>query len=105
MHQLTPELAAEFAGYERVVFVDASVHAGAVEVRWLDPRPDDQPLTHHLDPQGLLALARLLDSSPDEAMVVSVPVAELEVGEGLSSAGARACAAATDRLAWLCGEE
>ena len=95
-HQLTPELALDASGATLLVLIDAAEDAGAGEVvvRRLGPDgttgggPVEEagpPLTHHLDPGGLLALAReLFGAAPASVVIVGIGVASLEVGETLS---------------------
>lgn len=93
--QCTPELAADIAAADRVVFVDAGVGATAtprggprrrgVRVQRLDPRraaPD--ALSHAAAPQGLLAMARDLYGVAPAGFLVTVAGARFELGRGLS---------------------
>lgn len=72
-HQLTPELAAEVAACDRVVFLDASVEipAGEIQCRPLTSA-DAAPLIHSLGPEPLLALTRLVYGRQPQAFLVSV---------------------------------
>ena len=95
-HQLTPELALDASRASLLVLVDAAedLEAGEVAVRRIDhggaagpglPEEAGPPLTHHLDPGGLLALARqLFGSAPAEIVIIGIGPASLEVGETLS---------------------
>lgn len=99
VHQLTPELALDLAGVELAVFIDASTEPGPgeVAVRRLDGSGKARPhphgpgagagpgaTSHHVGPGMLLDLARELLGAEPTAFVVSVGVATMDVGEGLS---------------------
>ena len=89
-HQLTPELAVDFAQASLVILVDASadVEPGAVAVRLLEPAvPDDRTLmSHHIDPGSLLALAiELYDRAPP-VYVVGVGPFSMDDGDRISPA-------------------
>ena len=87
-HQLTPELAADFAEAKLVILIDVNVvdEAGAVSVRRLDGTPTSGPgSSHHASPADLAALAHELWGASPAVFVVSVGAASLEMGEGLSA--------------------
>lgn len=87
-HQLTPELASDFADASLVILIDVNVldEAGAVSVRRLDQAPSSgSGSSHHASPADLAALARELWGASPAVFIVSVGAASLEVGEGLSS--------------------
>jgi hydrogenase maturation protease len=87
MHQLTPELALDASGASLLVLVDASADApaGEVAVTHLDVATvAGEVMTHHMDPAGLVVLARELWGSAPEVVLVSVGVSSLEVGDRLS---------------------
>lgn len=87
--QLMPELAAELAEAELVIFVDAIVSsASGVQAEDITIAPDAQPgpMTHHATPQGLLALAQSLYGRSPRALLISVPGTDFELGESLSPA-------------------
>ena len=100
-HQLTPELAMDAAGVSLMVLVDAAdgVPAGEVVVRDLAPwgrgglgddglagRAEEggPPLTHHVDPSSLLALAETLWGSAPRTVVVGIGPESLELGDTLT---------------------
>jgi len=72
--QLTPEMAEEIVGYERVCFVDA--HTGNIprEVRMIAVESEFQhsPFTHHLTAQSLLSMCEALYHKKPEAALLSV---------------------------------
>lgn len=98
-HQLTPELALDVGRAELVVLVDARSDAapGAVAIEKVEV-PDVTAVasvgagvvassttwSHHLDPAGLVGLARELYGRAGPVHVVSVGVQSVEVGEELS---------------------
>ena len=91
VHQLTPELAENLMGVDRVVFVDASVMDWAVGpgIRF-EPVQADGPtgdaISHNFPPSALLQLMRMIGGRPPEAWTLSAPASDLEAGEGLSPA-------------------
>jgi hydrogenase maturation protease len=92
-HQLAPELAAQLAAVDLVIFVDAAAEGrpGLVRVERLSPQADGAAsLTHHVQPAALLALTIALYGRAPQAMLVSSAGANFENGEGLSEGG---CAA------------
>jgi hydrogenase maturation protease len=88
-HQLTPELSLDVSGASLVVLVDAALGlpAGEVAVRQLgkDEGADGEVMTHHVGPAGIVGLSRELWGAAPPVVIVSVGVATLEVGDGLSS--------------------
>ena len=102
-HQLTPELAEEVAAATRFILVDAEVALapGEVRVRRLSPTGGGEPLSHHVAPEGLLALARLLYGHAPPAWTVSVGLVSTELGEPLSGPVEAALPAVTDAVARL----
>jgi hydrogenase maturation protease len=86
-HQLTPELAMDAASASLLVLVDAAEGppAGEVAVRRVDGSASADPsMTHHLEPESLLGLAQGLFGAAPPAIVVSIGVRSLEVGDGLT---------------------
>ncbi len=85
--QLTPEVAAELAGIDRVVFVDADPReSGRVQLAPV-AEAEAEPLTHHSTPGGVVALARHLYGFTGVAEICRIPVADFGYGEGLSPHG------------------
>jgi hydrogenase maturation protease len=100
---LTPELAEQIAGADRVVFVDASVEQGAGQIRIRRLAPEHaatSPLGHSASPEAILALAKALYHRAPRAWSIAVGVANLAVGDGLSPAVARAANRLCRRLAY-----
>lgn len=83
-HQLTPELAAELATAERVVFVDAA--AGEVVVRPVEPSDDTPAHGHVSTPAWLLTAARRLFGHAPDAWLITIPAGEFDCGTELSAA-------------------
>lgn len=102
-HQLTPELAEEVAAAGRFILVDADVglSPGEVRVRRCSPAGGGAPLTHHVAPEGLLALAALLYGHAPPAWTVSVGLRSTEPGDPLSEPVEAALPAVTDAVARL----
>ena len=100
--QLVPELAAEMAGRELVVFVDAQPDASEVTVRRVSTAAAAGPTTHHMTPEGLLALAGVLEVEVGEVVVVGLPVADLGLGVGLSAVAEASVAEGESLVRRLC---
>lgn len=102
-HQLTPELAEEVAAASRFILVDADVATtpGTVRVDRLSPAGVGEPLTHHVAPEGLLALAKLLYGHAPSAWVVRVGLVSTELGDPLSDPVRAALPAVIDAVARL----
>jgi hydrogenase maturation protease len=86
-HQLTPELAIDASGATLVVLIDAAVDVepGQVRVRTLDANlRSASAWTHHIGPEGLIALSRELWGRAPQVVVVSIGAASLELGDGLT---------------------
>jgi hydrogenase maturation protease len=89
VHQLVPELAADIAEADRVVFVDAAVaaaDASDVDLSPVEPTESDRAQTHFVSPGGLVALTEVVYGSRPECLLVCVPGVQFDVGEGLSQA-------------------
>jgi len=91
VRQLTPELAADIAMADRVVFLDAypAEKDGAslrVERVREDGEAHESALAHHCDPASLLRLSRYLFGTAPEAWVVGIPAFSFDVGETTSPA-------------------
>jgi hydrogenase maturation protease len=103
-HQLTPELALEVSTAGLVVLVDArsGPPPGTVTVERVRPAATSGTTwSHHLGPASLMGLAQELYGRAGDVRVVSVGVASLEVGEGLSPAVEAAAARVVDIVARL----
>jgi len=103
-HQLTPELVANLAECDRVIFIDATPPGMQIEVAWRSLSPSDAPMleAHRSDPADLLRLtAQLYDTAPS-AQHLLLPTAEMGFSETLSAiAQAGLVAAAAQLRAWL----
>jgi hydrogenase maturation protease len=96
-HQLTPELAMDVSSARLVVLIDAEdgLPPGEVAVRPVEPAPADagpgregspaaRPMSHHLDPEGLLGLASSLFGSAPPTSLVTIGTGSLDLGEHLT---------------------
>jgi len=82
---LTPELADHISKARRVVFVDASVELSEmVQLRPAAPAECSQILGHTAEPGTLLAVARDLFGFAPQAWWLTIPIANIELGEELS---------------------
>jgi len=89
-HQLTPELAelAAERAPQRLIFVDAST---AVDDVTLTPLAGDHvaaPVSHHLSPAAILAIAQRLYGMRGRGWLVQLAARDLGHGEGLSDIAA-----------------
>jgi Ni,Fe-hydrogenase maturation factor len=84
--QLTPEIAAEIAPYNPVIFVDAAVDATELRIEPVDSPPSGSPLTHASSPAEIVALARALFHFSGRAYTCRIPARDLSEGQGLSPA-------------------
>jgi hydrogenase maturation protease len=88
--QLSPELSPILAQVDHAIFIDAALasnreKAGAIKTRTLHPRAS-QPgsITHHFDPETLLAMSETLYGHAPHATLFSVAAASFTLEEGLS---------------------
>lgn len=100
--QLLPEIAADLARCRLAIFVDASAVDDAVEIRRVAPAPPDWRLTHHVAPSSLLALAAAVASAPADAVVVTIPASDFQLGVTLSATTTAAVDRAVDHIVDLC---
>jgi hydrogenase maturation protease len=86
--QWTPELAAEIAGAESVIFIDGSLESapGAVKLAPIRPAAGDAALSsHHLGAAELLGLGcELYGYLPRTALLITVGIGSTEPGERFS---------------------
>jgi hydrogenase maturation protease len=94
--QLSPELSPVLAQTDHAIFIDAALASsgekpGTVKIRDLQPRTN-QPgsITHHFDPETLLAMAEALYGHAPQATLFSVTTASFDLEEGLSPEAAAA---------------
>jgi hydrogenase maturation protease len=80
VQQLTPELAAEIASFDRVIFVDADLQATALAVDPVATAIPHSPLTHASTPAEIVALSRALFGFTGEALVCRIPVSDFSAG-------------------------
>jgi hydrogenase maturation protease len=88
-HQLTIELAPQIAEADRLILIDATARGepGAVQQRTLPPViPQSASLTHHVDAQGLLAVAEMLYGHAPKTVLFTVSGGSFDPGEALSPA-------------------
>ena len=108
-HQLTPELAFDFGRADLVILIDAdaTLEAGAVSALRVTPAPGSEggPLmSHHIDPESLMVLARELYGAEPVVWIVSMGPASMDVGEGLSPEVERAMPELANVVARLVAE-
>lgn len=86
VHQLTPELAAEIAKSQLVIFIDAyrASQEQNLQICPVEPQNSDTFNSHSSDPQGLLTLTRIVFGRCPPAWLIAVPGVNFELGEDLS---------------------
>ncbi len=81
VHQLTPELAPELAGFSQVVFIDADTESNAVKIEPLNSAPPRLSLTHAATPEEIVALASALFGFTGQAFVCRIPAQHFDAGD------------------------
>ena len=99
--QLTPEVAADLARYDQVVFVDADAQASELLIEPLDEKASPLPLTHLSTPQQVVALSRALFGFRGHAFLCRIPAYDFSFGEGLTGKTSRFAEEAAHKLAAL----
>ncbi len=101
-HQWTPELAADLAEAESVLFIDCSTSSGAgsVELTEVPPTPRAEGIgTHQVSAAELLGMAQELYSSlPRHALLLTIGAGSTELGEEFSQAVLDAIPLACEQL-------
>jgi hydrogenase maturation protease len=88
VHQLTPDLAAVMAEYDRVIFVDACSEPLDAEVRVRRVEPDSSTRAigaHMSSPSALLGLAQALYGRRPDTWAIDIAASDFDLREGLSS--------------------
>lgn len=85
-HQLTPELAAELAQVDLVIFVDAcqDTNTNDVKLHPLKPSASINFKSHYSDPRALLGLTQALFGNCPQAWWLLVPGVDFRLGDSLS---------------------
>lgn len=105
VHQLAPELAMQIADRRLVIVVDASVEdRDEVVISAVDTIDTAGAMSHHLDVRGLLGLAGMVASAPQQVRTVAVPAHDLGIGTDLSPATEAHVREAVRRVIALCDE-
>ncbi len=87
VHQLTPELAADVAEVDLVIFVDAgsTIELNTIELRHLKPLNISEFRSHFSDPTTILSLAHSLYDKCPQAWWLIVPGVNFQLGDRLSA--------------------
>ncbi len=96
--QLTPEIAAEIAGYDSVVFVDADLTVARLTMAPVNESELCPALTHASTAPEVVALSRSLFGFAGTALLCRLPVDDLSSGEGLSRRATESAALAISEL-------
>jgi Ni,Fe-hydrogenase maturation factor len=85
VHQLTPEIAAEIAPFDHVVFIDADAGANAVRLEPVQARATDAPaLSHHTSAATIVEAAQCWFGFTGQAWLCRLPACEFPMGFTLS---------------------
>jgi hydrogenase maturation protease len=84
LSQLTPEVAADIAGFAAVVFADADATTEEVVLEALKEPAPHGALTHTIGPSEVVALSRMLFGFAGTALLCRIPANDFSPGEGLS---------------------
>lgn len=103
--QLTLDLTAEIAGYQRVVFVDADVAARDVCLEPVGRTAATPLITHFFTPAAIVELSREIFGFSGDAWLCRIPAQDLSPGEGLCANTEAAVDRAADEIRALLGEE
>jgi hydrogenase maturation protease len=102
IHQLLPELAADIAEVEMVIFVDAVVTVDPARsdiiITSLVAGGDENFSTHIITPQLLLGLTQKLYAATPDAYLLTIPAIDFTLGANLSSIACRGKELALDYL-------
>jgi len=87
LHQLTPDLAADFPKYKQIIFIDASEDIRQEEVQVFELSPSQTPpqIEHAMTPENLLRLSKDLYSFAPPSIAVILPARNFEFSEVLSA--------------------
>jgi hydrogenase maturation protease len=96
--QLTPEISAEIATMDVVVFVDADVNPGKPGIEPLAGDAGRTPLTHFLGPAEVVRMAETLYGFHGAAFVCRVSGVDFGAGAGLSADAEASARKAADDL-------
>ncbi|HEY3392905.1 MAG TPA: hydrogenase maturation protease [Lacipirellulaceae bacterium] len=104
--QLVPELAAQIATAQAVIFVDASSDSDLshVDVREIVNVPGILFAPHIFSPRELLSLASACYERTPPAWLIAVPSMRFEITDGISSAARRNICSAVDAVEQLINE-
>ena len=103
--QLTPEIAADIAQADVVIFVDAcqTVGTDTIELYALQP-VDDAPIRSHFsNPQAILSLTKMLYGKCPQAWQLAIPGVNWQIGDRLSSVAEKGVAQALIQIKNIIG--
>ena len=82
LFQLTPEVAAELAGFDPVIFIDADASAADVIIEAVNEQSSIGAFTHFASPSEVVALSRSLFGFAGQAFLCRIPANDFSLGEG-----------------------
>lgn len=85
LHQLTPELAADLAGVDLAIFVDAAQEIDSVKLYEIKPADFSGLRSHFADPRALLSLTQAIYGRCPQAWWLVVPGVDFQIDDRLST--------------------
>lgn len=106
VHQLTPELAESTSRADVVIFLDAAANGepGNVVCQALNAKKDKLQFSHHLTPEGILAICERLYSAKPLGFLLTLHGKRFEHGEEFSPAAVHAVPRVVELVTDLCSE-
>ncbi len=102
--QLNVELIEEWGAYEKVLLIDADPQGERVRIEKVDPKAGASASTHHLSPESLLQLSKILYETSPPLFLCRVPAREFAFTESFSPATRLALDEAVEAtLEWIKG--
>ncbi|AFY66411.1 hydrogenase maturation protease [Geitlerinema sp. PCC 7407] len=105
VHQLTPELAAEIAQAQTVIFVDATVQGETVQWRAIAAGAEAPCTAHYADPRSLLVISQILYGRSPQAYELLIPAVDFSFGETLSETTKNNLKVALEKLKKILGSD
>ena len=106
VHQLTPELAESTSRADLVIFLDAATNGepGNVLCQPLSAEKGELRFSHHLTPQGILAVCERLYSAKPRGFLLTLPGKRFEHGEEFSPVAVHAVPRVVELVTGLFGD-
>jgi hydrogenase maturation protease len=102
LHQLTPEIAADIATAETVIFVDAAspTEPAIAQIQVVSVQAEETPThwAHFQDPRSLLALTQKVYDTVPPSWWILIPAVDFEFGEHFSAITQQGIVDALDQI-------